>query len=64
MELIDKEVRYDLYCGKCVHKDKDEEEDPCHDCLNQPSNEYSHKPVYFKADDGWENWTPTKQRKR
>lgn len=64
MELIDKEVRYDLYCDKCVHTSKGEEEDPCHDCLNQPSNEYSHKPVYFKADAGWEDWTPTKQRKR
>lgn len=58
MELIDKEVRYDLYCDKCVHTSKGEEEDPCHDCLNQPSNEYSHKPVYFKAVEGWEDWTP------
>ena len=58
MELIDKEVRYDLYCDKCVHVNKGEEEDPCHDCLNQPSNEYSHKPVYFKAAEGWEDWLP------
>lgn len=58
MELIDKEVRYDLYCDKCVHFDLGEEQDPCHDCLNQGSNEYSHKPVYFKAKEGYEGWLP------
>ena len=58
MELIDKEVRYDLYCGKCVHRELGEEMDPCHDCLQSPSNEYSHKPVYFKAAEGYSDWLP------
>ena len=25
-------------------------EDPCHDCLNEPVNVYSHKPVYYKPE--------------
>lgn len=58
MELIDKEVRYDLYCDKCEHHELGEEMDPCHDCLQSPSNEYSHKPVYFKAAEGYSDWLP------
>ena len=58
MELIDKEVRYDLYCDKCEHHELGEEMDPCHDCLQSPSNEYSHKPMYFKAAEGYSDWLP------
>lgn len=43
-----KEVRFDQYCAKCVHASKDENEDPCWDCLENPVNVYSRKPVYFK----------------
>lgn len=48
-----KEVRFDIWCSKCVHKDKSEAEDPCYDCLADPVNTYSRKPVYFE-DDGKE----------
>lgn len=48
-----KEVRFDIWCSKCVHKDKSEAEDPCYDCLSDPVNTYSRKPVYFE-DDGKE----------
>lgn len=51
MELIEKEVRFDLYCSKCKHKSKKESEDPCWDCLNEPINENSHKPLYFEEDE-------------
>lgn len=44
----DKEVYFDQYCKTCVNKDLDEHEDPCHECLNNPSNVDSHKPVYYE----------------
>lgn len=43
-----KEVRFDIYCAKCINKDKKETEDPCVDCLTQGWNTDSHKPIYFK----------------
>lgn len=43
-----KEVRYDEYCKKCMYEDLDESQDPCDDCLNEPSNTDSHKPVCYK----------------
>ena len=45
-----KEVYFDKYCSKCVYKNKDEKDDPCDECLCNPSNENSHKPVNFKED--------------
>ena len=50
MEMREKEVRFDLYCSKCKHWKKSEGEDPCADCLNEPKNTDSHKPVYFEED--------------
>lgn len=41
-----KEV-YFTYCETCVNKDTPEAEDPCRDCLNEPVNLYSHKPVKY-----------------
>lgn len=43
-----KEVYFNGYCHKCIHKDKDEAEEPCDECLENAVNEYSHKPVNFK----------------
>lgn len=45
-----KEVRYDEYCKKCVYEDLDESQDPCDDCLNEPFNIDSRKPVCYKED--------------
>lgn len=50
MELVEKEVLFEPYCCKCKHKDNKESEDPCHDCLNQPYNENSHRPYYYEED--------------
>lgn len=47
MENIYKEVYYDQYCKKCGHKDVKESESPCYECLNEPVNTDSHKPVKF-----------------
>ena len=46
----EKEVYFHLYCPKCKNKDV-EESDPygkCNDCLNEPVNTDSHKPLYFE----------------
>lgn len=46
-EYRNKEVYFGEYCKKCIHKDKDDNEPPCDDCLEEPFNLYSHKPVKF-----------------
>ena len=46
-----KEVYFDNFCALCKHKDLDEAEDPCDECLSEPVNEYSHKPVNFIAEE-------------
>lgn len=43
-----KEVRFDLYCSKCLNETLSEHEDPCDECLAQGWNDESHKPIRFK----------------
>ncbi len=43
-----KEVYFDPYCSKCKHVKKTEEEEPCAECLNNPVNEWTHRPVKFE----------------
>lgn len=46
-----KEVDFNKYCSKCMYE-KDKEEDPkspCWDCLYEPVNTHSRKPVNFKS---------------
>lgn len=43
-----KEVYFHKYCPKCKYKDVEEIKDPCNECLGEPYNLYSHKPVKFK----------------
>lgn len=50
-ELIDKEVYFDQYCKTCKYCGINEDEEPCHWCLQEPSNQYSHKPVYWEEDE-------------
>lgn len=49
-ELIEetKEVYFDTYCPECEYCDLSESKAPCWDCLENPYNENSHKPRYFK----------------
>lgn len=47
-----KEVYFDKYCEKCKYKDLKEVKDPCHECLSNPVNLYSHKPINFKTESG------------
>lgn len=48
MEEIYKEVQFDKYCRTCEYGKIKEYEDPCNDCLNEPVNAYSHKPMNWK----------------
>lgn len=48
MENIYKEVDFNKYCKSCEYKDKKDHEDPCNDCLGEPVNAYSNKPVNWK----------------
>lgn len=42
------EVYFDKYCKTCKNKDIKEYEDPCNECLSEPTNIGSHKPVNWE----------------
>lgn len=44
-----KEVYFDEYCQTCKYAATPEEEDPCDECLGNPGNYDSHKPVKWEA---------------
>ena len=50
MEMNDgmKEVYFDQYCETCEHSKLAESEEPCSECLSEPVNQYSHKPVKYE----------------
>lgn len=48
MEDIYKEVYFDKYCGKCKYEKLTENDSPCDECMDEPVNLYSHKPVKFE----------------
>ena len=48
MEYQYKEVYFDQYCKKCLHKGEVDTSDACDECLANPSNMNSHRPVNFK----------------
>lgn len=43
-----KEVYFYEYCDKCKHKTVKDIDEPCNECLSEPTNLYSHKPVKFE----------------
>lgn len=43
-----REVRFDIYCETCKHKEKKENEEPCDECLEDPINLNTEKPVRWK----------------
>lgn len=47
--MADKEAYFYMYCPRCSYYSLPETDDPCDECLAQPVNEDSHKPLYFKA---------------
>ena len=50
MEIIDKIVDF-TYCKTCVHRDEKDFLDPCHECLNNPSNVNSVRPINYEEDE-------------
>lgn len=50
MEDTYKEVYFGQYCKTCKFKDDDENDisSPCYDCLHEPVNLYSHKPMNYE----------------
>lgn len=51
MEEFYSEVFFDVYCPTCKHRKLDGTEEPCNECLDNPTNLYSHKPVKFEEDE-------------
>lgn len=43
-----KEVYFHEYCKKCKHEKAQDINDPCDECLENPTNLYSHVPVKFE----------------
>ena len=43
-----KEVYFNQYCHKCKHADVNDHDKPCDECLDEPVNLHSHKPVKFE----------------
>lgn len=41
-------VWFDIYCKKCKHLTTSPVEEPCNECLTNPTNWDSHKPVKFE----------------
>ena len=48
MEIIDKFVEFDKYCETCKHKGLEEKFDPCHECLSNPVNTQTEKPIKYE----------------
>lgn len=44
-----KEVDFHSYCPKCKNEKVKEEDDPCYECLQEPCNLNSSKPVNYEA---------------
>lgn len=42
-----KEVYFNLYCKTCKHRETSNTDEPCNECLSNPINLYSHKPVMW-----------------
>ena len=44
-----KEVYFGQYCKTCKHIEQEENEEPCDECLSEPINLYTHRPVKWEA---------------
>lgn len=43
-----KEVHFHEYCKKCKHEKKKEIEEPCGECMENPTNWNTHRPVKYE----------------
>ena len=44
-------VEYEKWCPTCKHLNEPEEEEPCYECLTEPANVDSHKPINWEKGD-------------
>ena len=59
-----KEVRFDIYCSRCVREKEPESDDKCHECLSNPLNLYSEKPVNWKGIEGFEDYIASEEEEK
>lgn len=45
-----KEVHYHAYCNTCKYREVKDTDEPCNECLSEPVNLYSHKPIKWTED--------------
>ena len=43
-----KEVHFHEFCKKCKHEKVKETETPCDECMSEPTNWNSHRPVKYE----------------
>ena len=43
-----KEVYFHEYCKKCKHEKVSDIDEPCDECLSEPTNLYTHRPVKYE----------------
>jgi hypothetical protein len=48
MEIEYQEVKFHKYCPKCKYKDLKDTESPCCECMEEPINQYTDRPVKFE----------------
>ena len=48
METIYKEVDFKQYCKSCKDSEVKEVDEPCNECLSEPMNVYTSKPIKWK----------------
>lgn len=48
MEYVNKIVEFVEYCHKCEYENTSSDFNPCSECLANPTNVHSQKPVNFK----------------
>ena len=41
-------VEYEVYCPKCKYSELKDSDDPCNECLTEPINFASVKPIKFE----------------
>lgn len=54
-----REVDFHKYCPKCKYLDIEDIMDPCNECLGEPCNKNSEKPIYYEPDEEvklWSRW--------
>lgn len=38
------------WCKRCKYWETPEEDEPCRECLNKPTNEYTERPINYKEE--------------